>query len=214
MVADAEGHRVHEPRRRELADSTSDAAKSPLLRRHFRTKLLTLATSDCQLQYTEWLEFALMDNELAQLMQWDTTRRRSGGMLRMKTRSVSFWSMTPIQPALSRASSDSLLQRQPSVKRVSKTSEREVEERPEQTRVHGQNEDANNFGVSSAPFLKSPGSSVNGRRQVTLLSRKMNKKFKACWPPAESEALVRNPFEEPSANTGIPYVFWCQCTIS
>ncbi|GMF23454.1 unnamed protein product [Phytophthora fragariaefolia] len=218
MVAEAEGYRLRESQRLGHGDSTSDAAKSPLLRRHFRTKLLSLATSDSQLQYAEWLEYALVDTEIAQLMVWETTRRRSGGMLRMKTRSVSFWSMAPIQPTLCRASSDSLLQQQPTVKRVSRDNDSQIEESPEQTPSRAQNENANNFGVASAPFLKGPGStSVNGlagRRQVTLLSKKMNRKFKACWPPAAAESLIRNPFEEPSKrNAGAPYVFWCQCTI-
>ncbi|KAL3658158.1 hypothetical protein V7S43_016789 [Phytophthora oleae] len=214
MVADAEGHRVHESRR----DSTTEAAKSPLLRRHFRTKLLTLATSDGQLQYSQWLEFALTDIEISQLMVWETTKRRLGGMVRLKNRSLSFWSMTPIRPALSRASSDSILHHQEQHS-LNKRSTRGPEESPELTSM--QNGGANDFGVDSAPFLRKPGLTAveegfAGRRQVTLLSRKMNKKFKACWPPVEADSLVRNPFEEPfgERSSGAPYVFWCQCAIS
>ncbi|GMF64812.1 unnamed protein product [Phytophthora lilii] len=216
MVVDAEGHRPREPSRSEHSDSTSAAAKSPLLRRHFRTKLLLLATSDSQLQCTDWLEYACGDSEIDQLMMWESIKRRLGGILRMKTRSVSFWSMTPIQPTLSRASSDSLLprQQQQAVKRLSKANEKDAEESPEQQLTR---EDTNNFGIDAAPFLRKPGmTTADGlvrRRQVTLLSRKLSKKFKASWPPAEAESLVRNPFEEPSG-TGAPYVFWCHCTVS
>ncbi|KAL4093637.1 hypothetical protein PRIC1_011069 [Phytophthora ramorum] len=223
MMADADVNRIHEPRRRGHGDSSSGALKSPLLRRHFRSKLLSLVTSDDRLQYTQWLEFALLDTEIAQLMVWETIRLRSGGLLRIKTRSMSFWNMTPIQPALNRASSDSILQRQPHQRTVmsSKGSGKD-EESPEQiSSVQSVwSGDANCFGIDSAPFLKKPGSvpveGLAGRRQVSLLSKKMNKKFKACWPPAETEALCRNPFEGPSgaASTGAPYVFWCQCTIS
>ncbi|KAG7391410.1 TBC1 domain member [Phytophthora pseudosyringae] len=222
MVTDAEGHRIHEPRRREHGDSATDAAKSPLLRRHFRTKVLSLATSDSQLQYAQWLEFALADSEIAQLMGWETIRRRSGGTIRLKTRSVSFWNMTPIQPALNRASSDSLLhqQQQHTSKRLSKSGGRDTEGNPEDTSIRMQNGVTNNFGVDAAPFLRKPGvtamEGVAGSRQVTLLSSKMNKKFKACWSPAEVDSLARNPFEEPSGagNSGAPYVLWCQCSIS
>ncbi|EEY70053.1 uncharacterized protein PITG_06613 [Phytophthora infestans T30-4] len=194
MVADAE-----EPQRRDHVDSVSDAAKSPLLRMHFRTKLQSLATSDGRLQYTKWLEFALADSEMAQLMEWEMINRRSGGTLRLKTRSVSFWGVTPVQPALSRASSDSTLQLQ---------------------QQHSSKRESNNFGVESAPFLKKSAlvteQGLVGRRHVTLLSRKMSKKFKACWPPDEADPLVRNPFKEPpeAASSGGPYVFWCQCTVS
>ncbi|KAG2765761.1 hypothetical protein PC129_g3938 [Phytophthora cactorum] len=216
MVADAEGH---QSRRREHGDSVSDAAKSPLLRRHFQAKLLSLATLDGRLQYAKWLEFALVDIEIAQLMEWETISRRSGGVLRLKTRSASFWGMTPIQPALNRASSDSTLQQQQqrSSKRLSKPSERDAEYSPGQTSGIGER---NNFGVDAAPFLKKPdlaaGEDLGGRQQVTLLSRKMSKKFKACWPSDEAEPLIRNPFKEPSveASSGAPYLFWCQCTIT
>ncbi|KAF4034943.1 Rab-GTPase-TBC domain [Phytophthora infestans] len=214
MVADAE-----EPQRRDHVDSVSDAAKSPLLRMHFRTKLQSLATSDGRLQYTKWLEFALADSEMAQLMEWEMINRRSGGTLRLKTRSVSFWGVTPVQPALSRASSDSTLQlqQQHSSKRLLNSTEGESERNTEHT--SGIRE-SNNFGVESAPFLKKSAlvteQGLVGRRHVTLLSRKMSKKFKACWPPDEADPLVRNPFKEPpeAASSGGPYVFWCQCTVS
>ncbi|ETI42705.1 hypothetical protein, variant 1 [Phytophthora nicotianae CJ01A1] len=210
MLADAEGHRMHESRRRENGESVSDAAKSPLLRRHFRTKLLSLTTSDGRLQYAKWLEFTLLDSEITQLMEW--SRRRSGGL---KSRSVSFWGMTPIQPALNRASSDSTLQQQQqhSSKKFLKSN---TEDKPE--RMSGIGE-PNNFGIESAPFLKKPelaGESLTERRHVSLLSRKMKKKFKACWPPEDADSLIRDPFKEPpeTISSGSPYVFWCQCTIS
>jgi hypothetical protein len=221
MVADADGYRVHEQRDR--GNFTAYAAKSPLLRRHFRTKLLSLATSDGQLQYARWLEFAIVDSEVAQLMAWEATRRRSGGRLRLTTRSLSFWSLAPIQPALSRASSDSRLHRQPqpAVKRLSEASERDASEGPEQTSPDQRDVEANNFGADAAPFLKKPNAKpmdggLAGRRQITLLSKKLSKKFKACWPPADAEAMIRNPFEEhPGASSsGAPYVLWCQCTVS
>ncbi|KAF1774534.1 hypothetical protein GQ600_9504 [Phytophthora cactorum] len=129
-------------------------------------------------------------------MEWETISRRSGGVLRLKTRSASFWGMTPIQPALNRASSDSTLQQQQqrSSKRLSKPSERDAEYSPGQTAGIGER---NNFGVDAAPFLKKPdlaaGEDLGGRRQVTLLSRKMSKKFKACWPSSLLWKLALGP---------------------
>lgn len=211
MVAEAEGHCGHETRH----DSATEAAKSPLLRRHFRTKLLSLVTSDNQLQYGQWLEFALSDSEISQLIMWDTARCWSSETNQVKNRSLSFWNMVPIRPALSRASSDSILDHQ----EKHSSNKQSAEERPEHTSM--QNGGANNFGVDSAPFLRKPGLTTveegfTGRRQVSLLSRKQNKKFKACWPPAEADSLTRNPFEEALVEKtgGTPYVFWCQCAIS
>ncbi|RQM09946.1 hypothetical protein DD237_002789 [Peronospora effusa] len=207
MVADAGGNQVHELRQREHGGFISSAANSPLLRRHFRKKLLSLATSDGQLQLAQWLEYALGDSEIAQLIACDDTKCHSG---RMKSRSLSLRNMTMIQPTLTRALSDSLLHhtQHPSQHTLSKASAR-------QTREHAP--DANSYGVNAAPFLKASGLTENactGKRQITLLSNKMQKKFKASWPSAEDE--VRNLFGESSkaTYTGSPYVFWCQCTVS
>ncbi|CAI5736969.1 unnamed protein product [Peronospora destructor] len=207
MVADAGGSQVHELRRKEHGGFIYSAAKSPLLRRHFRKKLLSLATSDGQLQLTQWLEYALGDSEIAQLIACDDTQCHSG---KMKSRSLSFRSMTTIQPTLGPASSVSLLhhtQHSPQ-HTLSNASKRHTDEALEH--VH----DANNYGVNVAPFLKASGLTENafmGRRQITLLSNKMKQKFKA---PVEEEARTSFGESSKATYTGPPYVLWCQCTIS
>ncbi|CAH0473223.1 unnamed protein product [Peronospora belbahrii] len=196
MVEEADGRQLHVLRRNEHGDSISGAAKSPLLRRHFRKKLLSLATSDGQLQFTQWLKYALADSEIAQLIACENTQRHSS---RIKSHSLIFLDMTPIQPTLGRASSESFLHHPSHPSNTAETSEHCLP-------------DVTKYGVNAAPFLKIHRENESAeRRQVTLLSSNMTKKFETSWPPAEAE--VRCFFGEPF-ETGSPYVFWCQCTIS
>ncbi|KAI9917055.1 hypothetical protein PsorP6_017200 [Peronosclerospora sorghi] len=184
MLADAGGSQVFKVWRNERLDFISGVAQCPLLQQQFRTKLQSIATSDGLLQSTRWIGYALMDSEIGHLMVWETNGRRSSGN-RIKPRSLSFWSMAPIQPTLGRALSDSLLLHAP---------------------------DTNDFRPNAASCLEKCGSGKDRQaKQLTLLSRKMSKKLKACWPPSTTDKLARNPFEEPSKVA--LYMVWCQCSI-
>lgn len=195
-------------------ESVFDAAKSPLLQRHFRDKLLSLATSDGQLQHAKWIKLAYEDSEIAQLMAWDTIRHQSNNFLCSKTRSWSFRKTIPIQPALKRASSDSMLHHP---KRLSEN-DNEIDT-DKCASVQMSNVGINYFEVDAVPFFKKTYIAAKERQlHITLLSEKMSRKFRACWPPTEARPLVRNPFNEPSgqicSRVGSLYTFWCQCTIN
>ncbi|TDH72162.1 hypothetical protein CCR75_001003 [Bremia lactucae] len=189
------GHRLYESRGNARSELVCDAAKSPLLRKHFQAILLSQTTPHGHLEYTAWLEFALGDSEIAQLMEWNINR--SGRDVCTKTRSFGFWRGTSIQPALLRTTSDSILAQQ---QRIALR---------RQLRVHIDDLDERIYKEDDQVARKE-------RQRVSLLSKEMTKKFEACWSPAEVETLSRNPFHEPNrvVRAESLYMLWCQCSIS
>ncbi|KAL7682874.1 putative Rab-GTPase-TBC domain, EF-hand domain pair, Rab-GTPase-TBC domain superfamily [Plasmopara halstedii] len=217
IVASGKEVRIHEYG---FGESIFDAAKSPLLRRHFRNKLMSLVSSDGPLQYSKWLELAFGDSEIAQLMAWYTIPHQPNDFLGVKSRSWNFSTLKSLEPVLRRVLSDSIIH-QPQQQRLSKGDERGTTIHDHSSFI-SRNKGINSFGLETAPFLKKTDIPARERRpHVTLLSKKMHKKFQkfqSCWPHFESGRFVRNPINESTrqvcSNVGSFYNIWCQCTLS